>query len=129
MKKLAINTGYTTNSSSRVVHIPKDLLEDPDIQAVLEKYEVEDGYVGDNLWHRAKCETLALTKEQKRKAKDQLQNHGYDHEPTAIPRIDVGDEDKAVLVYGDEYNGIVQTILGMIRRKMDEHPIDGQYFN
>lgn len=125
MKKLAINTGYTTNSSSRVVHIPKEKLEHPDVQALLEAYEVEDGYVGDNLWHREACETLAITEEQKREARDKLQNHGFSHEPSRMPTIDVNDEDKAVLIYGDEYNGIVQKILGII----SERTLPGAEYN
>jgi hypothetical protein len=110
---IGINVGFITNSSSCVYHFPKSLLEDPQIKAFLTAFECEDGFVGDNLWHRGQCGTLAITREQKEEAQRQLQSPEY--EGSYAPSIDVTNDDQLVVIYGDEYQDLANIIFGMLR--------------
>lgn len=111
---LHINIGFITNSSSVVYHFPKELLKNKDIQAFLRAYEVEDGFVGDDLWHRARCGTVAITKEQKMLAQSRLKEAEYS-DFGHPPHIDVDDDATFVVVIGDEHFDIANALSHMLQ--------------
>lgn len=111
-KMLAINIGFVTNSSSMVYHFPKSLLNDPKVKTFLDAFEVADGFVGEDLWHRGLCATFAVTKEQKQEADAKLNQPGYeDYRP---PGIDLSD-DTVTVIYGDEHPGMASIICSMLK--------------
>lgn len=114
-KQLSINIGFVTNSSSVVYHFPRALLEDDKIQSFIRAFEIEGGYVGEEMWNRSTCSTFAVTKEQKALAVERLKDTEYGGGPS----IDVEDENTVVIIYGDEYNNIT-SILGHMLREMCE---------
>ena len=64
-KTLRINTGFITNSSSVVHHFPQELWEHPEVQALAKTYGLDtEGYIGKDLWNRARCESVAITQEE-----------------------------------------------------------------
>lgn len=125
-----LSIGHTANSSSRVVHVPQRLLEDhPDIRAFMEAYDLHEGLVGEDLWGRSTCDSVLLTREQKQEAKEALYSHEYS-QPDRLPDFAVDDDDQAVIVYGDEYQGVGQILLRMIRERYDEiGHLPGQQYN
>lgn len=111
---IGINVGFITNSSSCVYHFPRAVLEDPTMKAFLEAFEVQDGYIGPNLWHRSECGTLAITKEQKVEVRRQLIAADYGR----TPGIDT-ESDDIVLIYGDEHRDLTAVILDMLRATLE----------
>jgi len=115
-KTLGINIGFITNSSSVVHHFPLAMWEHPRVQAFAKAYGIDkNGYIGDNLWHRGQCESIAITREEKIHLQAELSNEdGY-----RTPSIDV-DNDGPIIVYGDEYNGLAQTLDRLMRALHNE---------
>ena len=109
---LHINIGFITNSSSCVYYFPRQLYEDPSIQAFMKAFEIDGGFIGQDLWHRGACATIAVTKEQKEEVRNLLVNNDY--EATA-PGINTED-DSIVIIYGDEYLSIASTLAGMLNQ-------------
>lgn len=109
-KVIGISVGFVTNSSSMVYHFPRKLLEDPTIQTFLKAFEVEEGFIGSDLWHRGECGTFAVTQSQKEQVVKLLGETEY----CRPPAIDM-DPDTVVVIYGDEYPGMASTISGMLR--------------
>lgn len=119
--QLGINIGFVTNSSSMVYHVPKAVLEDPNIKAFLQAFELEEGFVGSDLWSRDTCETFAVTKEQKLEARKKLDEYWDDPEfSIRTPAIDVEDDSTVVLIFGDEYPGVVSSLLGLLREVLEK---------
>ena len=114
-KKLFINVGFITNSSSVVHYYPKAILEDPEVRAFMEAYSIQDGYVGEDLWHREYCESLLLTKEQKLKEKAKFAEGTYEGTPYRHPPVDP-ENDEVVLIYGDEYQCITSELCDVLGR-------------
>jgi hypothetical protein len=105
--QIGANVGFVTNSSSMVYHFPKTLLEHPAVKAFLTAFEIEDGFVGDNLWSRNACGTLAITRETKQAAIQNLESNGY--EDFNGPGISM-DENEFVVIYGDEHADIAYVL-------------------
>lgn len=105
-KRIGINIGFITNSSSAVHHFPKALLEDPAIRHFLTALEVEDGFVGSDMWSRDACTSLLITKEQKEEALQKLADTEYGGAP---PFLDMSD-DSVIVIFGDEGHGICYQI-------------------
>lgn len=125
MKRIVINNGFVTNSSSCVYQIDRELLEDPEIQEFMDKHGLtESGYIGSNLWHRAQCESVAVTTEEQKQVKESLREAPYSG--TAGPGVDPSD-DQIVVVYGDEYQGIAQQLVRLIRKKTGFDPFGASY--
>lgn len=110
-KLIGINIGFITNSSSMVHHFPKKLLEDPAVKAFLSAFECEDGFIGDDLWHRGQCGSFAVTREQKEKIQHELTNNEYGAHG---PSIAVDDDEQIVVVYGDEHPDLAMQISRML---------------
>lgn len=118
MKQVGINIGFITNSSSVVYHFPRELLKDKNVAAFIEAMGIQDGFVGSNLWDRGDCETFATTKEQKAEALKALAEYdwglGDDFKPNHPP-IPVNEDDRIVVVIGDEYPGLTMTLAQMLK--------------
>lgn len=111
-KRMVINDGFVTNSSSCVYQISKEVLEHPDVQAFFDLYGIEDGYVGRNLWSRGDCESIAVSESKQKKVQERLKNGAWgDYEG---PHVDV-DDDQILVVYGDEYDGVAQELVRLLR--------------
>lgn len=100
--RLSATLGFITNSSSAIHHFPREVLDHPTVQHFLKTFEIEGGFVSDNLWHRGECTTVAITQEQKAEVRRQLVENEYD---ARAPAIDV-ESDEVVVIYGDEYTSI-----------------------
>lgn len=111
MKRVTINIGFITNSSSVVFWIPKQVLEDPDVAAFISKYELQDGYISDDLWSRSTCGSFAVTQEQRQQIKQELTGSAYGIKEAVF---DVG-EDNVVAVYGDEYDNVSSELAFLLR--------------
>jgi len=125
MKVLTINVGFITNSSSAIHWYNKAVLDAPEVQAFLKTYEIENGYIGRDVWHRGECDTLAITKEQKTTLKERL----GDSEFCTPPDVDTED-DNIVVIYGDEYGGITQSLshlLDSVARKKGFNLAQSEY--
>lgn len=109
-KRVSITTGFVTNSSSVIHHFPNELLSHPKIAAFLKAFEIEDGFIGEDLWDRSACTSVAITKEQKQEVLQKLQNEEF---ATSHPVIDV-DADKFVVIFGDEYRSIANMLTDLI---------------
>lgn len=114
-KRVTINIGFVTNSSSVVHHFPKEILEHPKVAAFMKAFEIEEGFVGEDLWNRSECATIAVTKEQKELARQRLMDPDYG----SAPSIDV-DSDDFVIIYGDEHRSIAATLLDVIGQALSE---------
>lgn len=108
--QIGINVGFVTNSSSMVYHFPREILNDPKIQAFLKAFEIEDGFVGADLWSRNACGTLAITTEQKAEVRARLADTEYG----GAPAID-DDPNLIVVIYGDEHHQTAAIIAEMLR--------------
>lgn len=104
-KRLTINVGFITNSSSCVHFFPKALFMDPSVQAFLSAYDLQNGFVGNDLWHRAECTSLLVTQEQKAKAQADLNSSQYSGGPTITC-----DDETVVVIYGDEYDNVAREV-------------------
>ncbi len=108
-RRVTVNVGFITNSSSCVYYFPKEVLDDPQVKAFIEAHELGDGYLGSHLWSRESCSSFLVTKEQKAEAKSILRNP-YDDDDKysdycseASKVIDPKD-DGVYVIYGDEYS-------------------------
>jgi hypothetical protein len=129
VKKLAINTGFTTNSSSRVVHVPQEVLDLDPVRDFMETYNIEDGFIGDHLYYRSSCGSLLVSRDQKETAQKRLDEFWEDSEfEPNTPDIRPDEEDKAVIIYGDEYTTIASELLQIIESHTDQH-FRGQQYN
>jgi len=122
--RISINIGFVTNSSSCVHHFPSELLQHPKIKAFLQTFEIEDGFVGPELWSRTHCTTVAITKEQKAEVQDKLTNNDYG---ASGPAINV-DTDEVVVIYGDEYQSIASALCNLMYEALVEQK-GGDYWS
>jgi len=101
MKKVTINIGFITNSSSVVHWFPRELLEDSEVKAFLSSYEIEDGYVGSNLWNRGECGSFITSREQRLGMNAKMRFDSDIYGPMSDP-----ESDDLVVIYGDEYKNL-----------------------
>jgi hypothetical protein len=99
MKRLTINIGFITNSSSVVHWLPKEILQDEEVKAFLDAYGLAGGTVGDDLWRRDTCSSFIVTPEQAEAANEQLRSSEYSA-PVEVP------VDAVTVIYGDEYSTV-----------------------
>ncbi len=116
---IGINVGFITNSSSVVYHFPVALLKDPRITSFLQAYEIGDGFIGDDLWARNRCGTLAVTREQKMETGRRLSHPDYGASAT----VDIDDENSFVVVIGDEHNDIAAILARMLTSISEEQGV------
>jgi hypothetical protein len=129
MFRVCINVGFITNSSSVVYNFPSELLKHPDVQAFMQAMDLFKGFVGEDLWSRTECATIAITKEQKQQTLSAL-NHsqwgpisdsGFQQLSSAI------EDDSILVVYGDEYVSCASILADMLQRIADEKGIKLKY--
>lgn len=113
-KRLIINVGFITNSSSAIHWFPKEILEDPDVKAFMDAYGLSGGHVGDNLWHRGYCDTVAITAEQKQAVHTQLSDSEYGGHIGGS--VNPGDDNTFVVIYGDEYLSVTSELADILSR-------------
>lgn len=106
-RRVTVNIGFITNSSSCVYYFPKEVLADPQVKSFMEAHELTQGYLGDDLWYRSSCASLLVSEEQKEKAKGILRS--YDPDDASLPESSVSKvidpkSDGVYILYGDEYS-------------------------
>lgn len=117
-KRISITAGFITNSSSVVYHFPRHLWEHPQIQAFAEVYGItEQGYVSDQLWNRARCDSVALTQEEKEKLRKGFLDSKY-----GSVELDT-DHDGPLIVYGDEYQGLAHSLVNLAKDLASEEDV------
>lgn len=109
MKRVTINIGFVTNSSSCIHFFDKRVLEDPEVKTFLESYGIGGGYIGEELWSRNTCGSFLVTEEQKHEAFARLREPGYGS--FADPR-----ESDVVVSYGDEHPEISMELSTVLER-------------
>jgi len=119
MKKIGMNIGFITNSSSCVHHVPRTIIEDPDISAFLEAFGAKQGFVGDDLWGRSSCSSVLVTDEQKAEARRQLSDTDFGE----VPKIP-NDPNLVTVIYGDEYESVASELMRLIEKKIGEVPYE-----
>lgn len=120
MKRIFINVGFITNSSSVVHWFPREVLESPDVKAFLEAYELSGGYVGDNLWSRDTCGSFLNSDEQFKRVQAELHGDEYGKGP------DIGSPEKhVVVIYGDEYSNITSDLCELLREACEKMGLNG----
>lgn len=112
-KRLIINMGFITNSSSAIHWFPKELLNDPGVKAFMEAYGLDRGSVGEDLWYRSACESIAITTEQKQQVRDQLTREDYDGGSIGVS-VDPADDSNFVVIYGDEYESVTSELAHLL---------------
>lgn len=112
---IQVTTGFITNSSSMICWFDRKLLDNPEVKAFLSAYGIENGTVGQNLWHRGACTSILLTPEQRREAQHKLSTGAFD----ASYAPDLGDDDdKIIVIYGDEYSNIATEFANVLCKAM-----------
>jgi len=120
MKRLSGVLGFITNSSSAIYHFPGQLLEHPTIKKFMEIYEIQNGYIGRDLWNRGDCETLATTPAQKEEVAQRFQRDAEQFSfDVPSPGVNVN-SDEVLLIYGDEYSGITSILCELMRNAAQE---------
>lgn len=106
MKRITMNIGFITNSSSCIHHFDARVLEDPEVRQFIETFGLKDGFIGAHMWDRASCSTFAVTPEQRRELRHRLRTTSYmdPGENYYGPDLDPNDG-RVTVVFGDEYQG------------------------
>lgn len=104
--QISVVQGFITNSSSAIYHFDARVLEHPMVKHFIEAYEIQNGYVGDNLWYRSACDTFAITPEQKAQAQQDLESinaeEWYQENPASLYFFNQH-HPGPIVIYGDEY--------------------------
>jgi len=120
--QVSATIGFVTNSSSAIMLFPPELLKHPEVKAFLEAFEIGEGFVGADLWHRGRCGTIAISPAQKRLAKTQLKPDVVDEDTYTDSRVPDFDpeSDEVLVIFGDEYNTAASEIGRFLRRVAEE---------
>lgn len=110
MKVVTVNMGFVTNSSSCVHHFDRRVLDDPNVRAFMEAYNIQGGYVGSNLWNRSQCSSFIVTDAQRVEAQEDIAQ--VDFSP---PSLTVHGQDTVAVIYGDEYSDITSELCNLLR--------------
>lgn len=102
---VSVNLGFITNSSSAVTYVPVEVMQHERVRNFMKRYEVTDGFIGEDLWSRSGCASLLVTQDQVEAAREELTSDwSY---PASIEDVHDGG---AVLIYGDEYDSLVSDL-------------------
>jgi len=105
-RRFMINMGFITNSSSCVYSFPPEVLAHPKVQSFIKRYEIHNGYVGDDLWYRSRCSSFLVTDEQKKEALNELSGNEYG----CSRNFSLVEDEGCSVIYGDEYSDITSTL-------------------
>lgn len=119
--RLVVNVGFITNSSSVIHWFPKEVLQDPDVQAFLNAYGMSSGTVGSDLWHRGACGSFLVTPDQYADAEGQLSGSEY----CTAPSIGPNDGSAVAVIYGDEYQTVFSELSGVLSRAAEKMKLSG----
>lgn len=122
MKRLSFNLGHVTNSSSMVYWFPREILEDPEISAFLEAYDLGKGWVGGDLFSRSGNHSFIVTREQRLEAIAQFEAAVDDDWTPTFPTIDP-DDDAVIVIYGDEYSTTAHQVGRMLVDACKRHDL------
>lgn len=111
MKRLTIQIGFITNSSSVIHWFPKEVLTDPEVRTFIEAYGIGEGFVGEYLWSRSSCGSFLVTDAQKNAAEYQLNESEY-----GGGGYSMGGPDKVTVIYGDEYTSVASELCEVLSR-------------
>ena len=120
MRFVSINVGFVTSSSSVIHYFDKRLLEDPEVKAFLERYELQEGKMGRDIMRRSSCSSLLITGEQKREAWSYLCGEKYPWDKEFMPTYDAPGENEFVVMYGDEYESFANILCTMLKRVQEK---------
>lgn len=108
MKFISANIGFITNSSSCVHCFPIDLLDDPNVAAVIEAYNLQNGYLPDSLTHRGICDSVLVTKEQKDEVLQFISENEYFNKEQWTGALHT--PDTLVITYSDESESLARVL-------------------
>lgn len=114
--RISINSGFVTNSSSVVHYFDKGLLDHPKAVAFMEAYEIDEGFVGEDLWYRSHCDSILISKDSKEEAIKNLNSGDY---ANYAPSINPGGEE-VIIIYGDEYDSLAQAFAHLLKQIAEE---------
>lgn len=109
--RVAVNSGFITNSSSCVHWFDRRVLKDPDVKQFLAKYEITDGEVGSCLLDRSKCGSFIPNAETHKEAVDSTAGEEY-----GPPLKQDYDEQQVITIYGDEYQTVFSILTELLRK-------------
>lgn len=115
--ELSGTLGFITNSSSVIHFFPPEVLNHPDVQAVLRTFGVQGGFVGDELWNRSLCSSVLITDEQKELAYEMLAESDYSSPPCDKETLM---QPGVVVIYGDEYQGLARSLCNVMQNLAEE---------
>ena len=102
MRRLTVNIGFITNSSSVIHWFDGAILKDPEVQAFIDAYELSAGSIGENLWNRARCGSLLTTEDQFAQVREDLADEIGSN--NIVQNGGVATRNGGVaIIYGDEY--------------------------
>ena len=107
MMRVTIGSGFITNSSSVVHYFDKALLEDPEVAAIIEAYDLQDGLLGDPIYSRSHCSSFILSEGMKQQAAAELKEALEDY---SMPPVAVGKPNVMVVIFGDEYSSFASLL-------------------
>lgn len=111
MMKLSVTTAFITNSSSVVHGFDKTLLEEPRVKAFMERYEIQHGFVGPDLWSRSTCGSVVITEDQKAAVQHELSGYEEAERSADSP---VSFKEEFGVIYGDEYDSVASELCHLI---------------
>ena len=113
-KRISINVGFITNSSSCIYYFPKEVLEDQEVKDFISKYGMEEGFVGE-IWYRSSCDSFLVTSDQKLEAQMELEDSEY----CRVTGVIDPNNDGAYVLFGDEYQNTVHILNQVLSRALD----------
>jgi hypothetical protein len=135
MKRLSLNVGFITNSSSVIYWFPKEILQDSEVVAFLNAYNLFQDDIGGSLWSRSSCATFSCTDEGWQEVHEELCVPDPDEEyPFVVtPREGegppLGPPGSVLILYGDEYQEkpSVFRILGVLKEASERLGLKGGF--
>jgi len=94
-------------------------LEDPEIKAFLEAFELEGGWLGGDLWSRSGNHSFIVTREQRLEARKRLMPEDEEDDWWGNPPNINPDNDDVIVIYGDDYQTTANTLAHMLRDVCD----------
>lgn len=108
----SFNFGFVTNSSSVIHYFDKKVFDDPEVKAFMEKYELKDILPAD-VWCRSTCHCLITEEDTFDKVNEDL-IRSYSDDDYYRNYLEGYDPNKAIIIYGDEYDSIYHDLSNII---------------
>jgi hypothetical protein len=105
---LSITIGFTTNSSAYILGYPKRILEDPEVKAFMDRYDLWGGYSCSDLSRNNSA--IAMTQEQKAMLLPEEPSEDEDDGYYGHIKFNPKDADEFIVFYGDEYSSMASEL-------------------